>query len=354
MDKQMDFRVSKLLGERVINSHRIKDIEEIIKILKTNTLEGKAVYGLPFMGAVLFISIILLPDLVNAGVIASWLMYPISVIAPIVAGALGGNLLLNKLDYKCKLANVTEAKTNKELLKEITKKEIEAEQLKSRNRVIDQEIDLITRETDDVIEESASIENLDEIKKKKSRKDAFVDSMTARVFLKEKYKKIRENKYPYLKLLSSIFTGVATSLAIYAIPFMRVVGFEAGLPVAKLALPLVLGALGGAAIFTKKRHDEVATFSSSNISILGGDMIDAKTDDFVRGHELSFESDLEKAIKDAAALDVEVKKLELMDRQEADNEPSVSTPEKDMIQTYEAIPEKTDGLGYKIKPVDEK
>ncbi len=117
------------------NIRKIECLEDKINIIKENTFNQKFVTGIPF-GLISLIIIIINISILDFNLVPIELIQPLSICIPTLMGFIGQQIVYRKKQCKQKLRKVSNAKSNKDLLSEITKYEIEKEKLINKNKIL--------------------------------------------------------------------------------------------------------------------------------------------------------------------------------------------------------------------------
>lgn len=309
----------KLEEEYNENCSRINELDEKIRIIDTNDFDTKVTYVLTSSIIPYIASLFLMPFIVKLGIISLNMVQPLFVGVTVLIGITGEELFARKAKYREKFRKFSKSKTQKEMIEESTKYEIEKEKLKSLNKILKKNYDYLLANENNIIEKDVgkrtkeeifnSIENINNVLQKKLQK---VDVATTKSVLKEKFRRVR-NKFNRFSdfLIDGIISGMM-SMFLYDMPIMylnEIANIQIQTNFLGIIVPAIIGGLAFGGCSLKRTNDYTAVFKIINNQL--GDNAISEFRDYAEDKQ--FDKDLEDVIRDTSdvkiKLELEIQKL---------------------------------------------
>lgn len=327
----MDIRkqIELLKKEYDNNIIKIKELDEKVRTINANSFSTRTLSVVGFSVIAWFILILLIPAIVNLGVIPLTLIQPLSIILPVTLGLTCENGLAKKYRLKERLQSFSKAKSEKDKLIDEVNYSIELERIKSSNKVIEKVIEKLEdkekmlntfAEEYDINLKAMKDDNDNQVKRDillKELKDLQkeIDHISTKIVLKNKFWRIRE-KFQILidSMMYSMF-GCVIALGLFGVPYMAINLTSPLLTISNtsLIIALVAGGLLGESLAIKKLIDQNWAFNNVNSKLGSEELSSFSKDSDLKRH---MENDQEERfdLELASLIDASVsKRLEYVD-----------------------------------------
>ncbi len=305
------------------NCKKIARLDEKIYIMQRNAFEGRLTISLGLSVISWVVTMFLLPMIINSGIIPIHFIAPLSIAVPALIGIIGETLLFKGQGIKKRIAAFSKSISQKEIIEETVKYEIEREKLKSSNKVlkrvcthleakqnvlnsISNEYNIMEKESDSIEKLKLNIEKYNEILAQKKRD---IDTIATKKVLKERFGSIREKSQ---NIILSIFAGGGLMLA-YDLPLVAINEFGNNIRLQSSILgmlaPFGIGVCVCGGYLFKRAKDYAYAFRNINKE-LEHEALSETTNDSERKMDNNniecFDIALENAINDTCAVRIQL------------------------------------------------
>ena len=322
------------------NCTKISELSEKIRIIEKNDFETKSTIALLFSMLSWLAITFLLPTIIKTGIIPINLISPLSVVVPAFIGITGETLLTKKSNAKKEIKALSKSKSQKEIIAELTRYEIEREKLTSSNKVLEKaydnleskqnSFDLLSNEYNIVEKESDSksveelnlnIEKITEILDQKKRK---IDIITTKSVLQEKFWRIRDRVQKVIDIITIFMLGGSGFMMVYDMPIIAInnLGNNIQLQTSILGIlaPFGIGGLVCGGYSLKRIKNRIYAFRNVNKE-LGQEALSEEIKRKTYNNDIErFDIELENLINDACMIKLQLES----ERQKLDNASQIS------------------------------
>ena len=267
MNKQDLKNIKKMLIEKYEhNSSEIDMLNKKINILNLNSINKKLNSFLTWVSIPCTVNVILLPNLINIDALPLNLLQALNISVPILIGIAGEKLTFKKANEEMK--KISNSKTYKQRIEELTRYEIEKDKLELLNDDLNVQKFLIEEKllndcivTEKNINEVEVKNNIQNIKENIEKKQKEINETLTKEILTSNFNKFRNAKSD--AFISSMFGG----LGLYAICNIHLISrvYNGKINNAlEVAAPFIIGALSFATYSIKEIKDNLDVFNKLN------------------------------------------------------------------------------------------
>lgn len=323
------------------NVQKINDLEYKSWITRINSFDRKFELSTAF-AMIPWIAIMFTTTLIaKSNIVPLELIQPLSIGVPALIGITGQQILYKKKKYKQELKEVSNAKSEKELIEENTRYDLEKAKLQDKNRAIKKTYDdleanqifLKTYSSRYIISEKEEKDIPDEDLKQKisditnilEEEQEKLEKKSVKKFLSERFWRIRDKLQRFDYIIAYGGLGFLMPYMIYNLPGIAIIAM--GLPLNtssfEMFAPGVIGLVVGSTYGLNKRKNQLSAFNKIN-NELGDEKLPQFRND---GDSDEYEQQLTKQIEKVSAtkMQLETTKRKLETNQEVD--PTVNSLE---------------------------
>ena len=230
----------KLESEYNHNCTEINKLNEKILIIETNKFKMRVsnVVGIAFVHYFIFL-LILLPIIINFGVIPLQLIQPLSIGIPLVIGIIDEEIITRKRKYREKLRKFSKSTTQKEKLEEALRYEIKAEKLKNINKVLEKSYDNLLESEKMFCSFSKNYNIVEKARNEEDIRDSIlntnelllekqhdIDIATTKCVLKNKFFCVRDKLQRNFNMFLCLFVGGGFCMMVSDLPLICMARLE--------------------------------------------------------------------------------------------------------------------------------
>lgn len=341
----MDLKNLKEIKERLEEEYnkireKINKLNKKIWLIDRNSFENKTMISGYFAIILWAISFFFIPKIAELAIIPLNLITPLLIVSSILIGTTVTEVLNKKLKIKQQFRKFSKAKTQKEIMEESIRYDIEKGKLESANKILEKISDnLIAKEnlvnslsSYNITEKyednrtkqeiSSNIEDINDVLTQKQQK---LEIAATKCVLKDRFHNITD-KYGFLNTILFSAIVAVMSMVICTFPIIHIhqmsetVQIETSL--LEIFTPAIIGELASAIYFIKKRINQIALFKKCNEE-LGEDAL-PRYSTYEENQQLDIE--LENIINDIYTIRLELE----TEKQKLKNVTSISNSESVM------------------------
>lgn len=339
--KDMEVTKSKIEQEYNENIKKIYDLEYKSWITRINSFDRKLELSAAF-AMIPWIIITLLTKLIaQSNIVPLELIQPLSIGVPILFGIIGQQILYKKKKYKQELKEVSNAKSEKELIEENTRYDLEKAKLQDKNRAIKKTYDdletnqifLKTYTSRYIINEKKEKDISDEDLKQKvsditnilEEEKENLEKNSIKKFLSEKFWRVRNKLQRFDYIITYGGLGFLIPFMLYNLPCIAIntMGISLNTSFFEIFAPGVIGLIIGSGYGINKIKNQLSALNKFN-----NELGDEKLPRFSKDGEIEeYEQALTEQIEKVSAIKMQLETLKSKLETKEEVDPTVNSLE---------------------------